>query len=127
MAIPTGTAGRHVSTAPGLGSLEAVGDPADRDHDGLDLRRAPELVADRGHGDLGGGLEGEPADAVPRPGIASVVTSCSRARAKVLRMAASTLAAFVRRSRSRDTAWMTSRAASRPAAVTTASPTETGS
>ena len=63
---------------------------------------------------------------VPSAGNATLVRPSSRTRAIALRAARSIAASLVRRSRSRDTAWMTTLAASRPAGVTIASPSSTG-
>ena len=54
------------------------------------------------------------------------MASISRARAMALRTAASMIVALVRRTRSRETAWITARAARVPAGVTMDSPSATG-
>src|SRR5215210_1376509 len=69
---------------------------------------------------------GKPPTPVPSAGKAMLAASISRARAIALRTAESIVTALVRRSRSRDTAWITAFAASRPAGVTIAPPSETG-
>ena len=69
---------------------------------------------------------GKPPTPVPIAGKAMLDARRSRARAIALRTARSMISAFVRRSRSSETAWMTARAASRPAGVTIASPSGTG-
>src|SRR3954451_12969848 len=69
---------------------------------------------------------GKPPTPVPSAGKAMLVAPISRARAIALRTAASITAALVRRSRSSETAWMTTLAASDPAGVTMAPPSGTG-
>src|SRR4051812_4829016 len=69
---------------------------------------------------------GKPPTPVPIAGNAMLRRRSSRARAKALRTARSIPSALVRRSRSRETAWITTFAARVPAGVTTASPRGTG-
>ena len=70
---------------------------------------------------------GKPPMPVPSAGNATLVQAqLADARHRARAAARSMAAALVRRSRSRDTAWMTTLAASRPAGVTTASPSSTG-
>src|SRR5690349_14554992 len=69
---------------------------------------------------------GNPPMPVPSAGKAMLPRLSSRARAIAFRAARSIAGPLVRRSRSRDTAWMTTRAARLPAAFTIASPSATG-
>ena len=100
------------------GRLERLvgGGAAHREDHVLDRAATRQLVADRADGDAGRLVEREAADAgAHRRERDAARRGCSRARAIALRTARSMISPFVRRSRSSETAWMTARAASRPA------------
>ena len=86
-----------------------------------------QLVADRRDGDARGLVEREPADAGPERRERDALAGRARGRGPSRSgRPCRWRSALVRRSRSSDTAWMTTFAASRPAAVTIASPTSRG-